>query len=141
MIGLIKVGLFISQKYQGFLACYTFPAHPPAAADCEPSYENPFYRFDVTRIDTKLVFDQNNWDLGFFNSNRFNYYAWVDGVIDRNHIPIAVTWTGMVSVDKNEQVLVSYIGAGSIKIGKLITNLPASYKKVGQITLNPDVGI
>ncbi len=135
-----KAALFQSGTYEGFKGCYASPSAPPAAGSCERSYENPFFRFGATRLDRSLWFDQSNWDLGFVNSTRFQFYT-LPGMVDRMRLPLTVGWTGNVAVGQNEQVVVTYVGEGQIKIGETETILPAVYGKAGEVTLMVPQGI
>jgi len=75
----LKVALFASGDYRGLQACYASPLAPPPAGRCEVSYENPWSRFGVTRIDDRVDFGPGDWNLSFLNSLRFNIYPWVPG--------------------------------------------------------------
>jgi len=136
-----KVVLFQSGTYQGFVGCYTSPAAAPSTGDCERSYENPFFRFKATRLDQSLSFYVSNWNLGFVNSNRFNFYRWELGSIDRKRIPLSVEWSGTVEIEENEQIVVTYVGEGRLRIGEIDITLPATYQETNQVTLTVPQGI
>jgi hypothetical protein len=67
----VKLVLLATGVHAGFLACYQTPLSR-ARGSCEHSFENPFWRFDATRLDRHLDFGPDNWNLGFFNSLRVN---------------------------------------------------------------------
>jgi hypothetical protein len=112
-----KVLLFLAGTHAGFLACYTTPLDPPPAGPCERAFENPFFRFGVTRLDRVLDFGPDDWNLSFVNSNRFNFYHWQPGRPRRDRLPLAVTWTGALEARRAREVLVAYVGEGAVQVG------------------------
>lgn len=141
LAGSLKTALYLSGTHTGFPACYSSPASAPTAGTCERSYENPFNRFAVTRLDPSISFDLYNWNLGFVNSNRFNYYAWEPNSIDRNRLPLTVQWSGDVRIAENQRIAITYTGTGQIQIGSTTAILPTSYQEARQLTLTPAPGI
>lgn len=133
----VKVVLFVSDEHVGFRACYrslvTVPDAPSirAPADwCELSYDNPLSRYGVTRLDSKIdfvpgqdpdpaapMYRAGQWNLDFFNSIRFNFYAWVDGVPDWSALPFAVVWEGEISEPSPVTYVVRYVGEATVTIG------------------------
>jgi hypothetical protein len=93
----LKVLLLASGTHAGFPACYRSPLEPPRSGPCQRSFENPFFRFSVTRIDHGISFGERDWDLGFLNDVRFRFYPrpTYRGPL-RWRIPIAVTWQGLI---------------------------------------------
>ena len=124
-----KVVLLGSGTYEGFSACYSTPLSAPPVGECEKAYENPFYRFGVTRIDRTIDFDEDEWNLSFFNSMRFNYYPWEDGVLSRHRLPLQATWSGIINAPKSSQVEVTYVGEVTVDLGHGPTSLPPSYDR------------
>ncbi|MFQ5923345.1 MAG: hypothetical protein ACE5M4_10925, partial [Anaerolineales bacterium] len=113
---MVKVILLASGTYEGFLACYRSTLMDPPAGKCEKSYENPFSRFDVTRIDRYLSFDEHEWDLSYHNSSRFNFYAWVDGTVSRQRLPFEVDWLGNLGQRiEDTEVRITYVGEGVVR--------------------------
>jgi hypothetical protein len=112
----VKMVLLASGTHGGFLACYRSPFAPPPAGPCEMSYENPFLRFGVTRIDRHLDFGPSTWDLSFVNSLRFNIYPWIKGNVLRDRLPLAVTWTGTVERSDPWTAHLLYVGAATLRV-------------------------
>jgi hypothetical protein len=106
----IKLGLLAFSPHVGYLACYRTPLTPPRGRACEGSFENPFGRFGVTRIDRFLDFRPGTWNLGFVNSLRFNFYPWFPGRPVRERLPLAVTWRGIVERPHPWVARITYVG-------------------------------
>jgi hypothetical protein len=131
----VKLVLLASGTHQGFLACYRSPLRAPPSGSCERSFENPFFRFTVTRIDQVISFRERDWDLGFLNSNRFNFYPrrTYHGPL-RWRIPIAVTWQGVIERAEPWVARVTYVGEATISVqahgprsDPAVTRLPPRY--------------
>ena len=71
--GALKAAL-ATVRPPGFTACYQSTLAPPPAGQCERAFDNPFFRFEATRIDPVLDFVPSGWHLAFVNSLRFNFY-------------------------------------------------------------------
>ena len=123
-----KVALLLSGTYQGFLACYASPVSKPEKGQCELSYTNPFFFRGITRIDPTLEFPNERWNLAFFNTGDFNLGPW-DGkeAYTRGRIPFSAAWQAQVLTQSTQVIEVSYIGEGTIHIGKDYIQLPPSY--------------
>ncbi|MBI4246543.1 MAG: hypothetical protein HY614_05090 [Candidatus Rokubacteria bacterium] len=131
-----KVAMLASGTHDGFLGCYRSPvASPPAALACEKSYENPFFRFGVTRVDHTVDFSGGNWDLSFINSLRFNIYPWVRGNVLRDRLPLAVTWEGIIEGSDPRMVRIVYVGEGTAGFGPLVVSLPPQYRTAAAVTV------
>ena len=90
-----KLLLLAAGDRSGFAACYQPAlAADPASHACERSYENPFFRGGVTRIDDTISFDAATWNLSFFNSLRFNFNDWQKGATERTRLPFTARWRG-----------------------------------------------
>lgn len=127
-----KLLLLASGTHVGFLACYRSPVAPPPAGPCERSYENPFGRFGVTRLDRRLDFAPAGWDLSFVNSLRFNIYPWIKGNVLRDRLPLAATWTGTVEHSRDWTAEIGYVGEAAIRVGSTEpVRLPARYDALG----------
>lgn len=122
-----KLALLLSGTHQGFLACYRTPLGPPPAGRCERSWENPFVRFAVTRLDPVIDFGPENLDLSFFNSLRFNFYPWVPGNVRRDRLPLEVVWRGEVERPDPWVARITYVGRATIAVGATTRELPAHY--------------
>ncbi len=121
----VKLGLLAAGAHAGFLACYRSPAAAPPAGACERSYENPFARFGVTRLDRAIDFGPTDWDLSFVNSVRFNFYPWVAGTILRERLPLDVSWQGVVEHARPLTAQVTYVGAATLGLdGVVVQELP-----------------
>ncbi len=127
-----KLILFWSGTYDGFLACYRSPAAQPIANECEKSYENPLFRFGATRIDRSM--DLGNWNLGFVNSLRFNFYSGF-GSISRERLPITVSWRGRIDAAKVQWVRVAYVGQAQIDVGGEQTQLGPQYASIREAVI------
>lgn len=144
-----KVVLLVSDQGEGFRACYQSLVTVPGGAStrtpadqCELSYDNPLSRYGVTRLDQTIDFSTGRdeppsshlvsarpWNLDFFNSNRFNFYAWVEGTPDRRALPFAVTWEGEITEAASTTYVLRYLGEAAMTIGAGTTvTLPESYR-------------
>jgi hypothetical protein len=137
-----KLLLLIAGDRSGFAACYQSVADStPDGLTCERSYENPFFRGGATRIDDTIAFDRATWNLSFFNSNRFNFYPWVKGSVERNRLPFTARWHGEIERSAPTSITLTYIGQGTVRIGSqpAVTLLPA-YRRPETITLTAPAG-
>ncbi len=129
--------MLASGSHAGFLACYRSPLTAPPTGPCERSFENPFFRFAVTRIDPAISFREHDWDLGFLNTNRFNFFyprASATGPL-RWRIPIAATWQGVIERAEPWVARVTYVGEVGIAVG---SDGPAAEPEV--MRLSPHYG-
>ncbi len=124
----------------GFAACYQSAIPQNASPTCERSYENPFFRGGVTRIDDTINFDPTTWNLSFFNALRFNYYPFVKGNYDRARLPFTAQWRGDLDQPAPTPVTLTYIGEGTLRIdGMAEVQLPPAYRRRETITVTvPD---
>jgi hypothetical protein len=86
LLGLVlaaRLAMLLAGPLQGWPGCYRAAVPPVAsyrgnvvAPDCERSFDNPFFRGQVTRFDRALNFEGDSWNLGFINSGRFDFYDW-----------------------------------------------------------------
>jgi len=123
----------------GFFACYRTTLGPPLAGPCERSFENPFFRFNVTRVDPVIDFGPGDWDLSFLNSLRFNFYPWVPGLRRRDRVPLEVAWRGVIESGPQD-ALVTYVGQGTIGIDATSIDLPRIYDAHGTVPLKLPAG-
>jgi hypothetical protein len=110
----------------GFAACYESTLTPPPAGRCERSFDNPFFRFDATRIDRVIDFGPANWDLSFVNSVRFNFYPWLPDLRRADRLPFRVAWRGVIESGQRD-AMATYVGEGIIGIDAAKIDLPPSY--------------
>ncbi len=138
----VKVTLLLSGTTQGFLACYASPVSKPDKGQCEQSYTNPFFLRGITRIDPKLEFSNERWNLAFFNTGDFNLGPW-DGkkAYTRARIPFSADWQGQILTHAPQVIEVSYIGEGTIRLGQEVVQLPASYSSGNVISLAAPEGV
>jgi hypothetical protein len=130
----VKLLLLASGTHQGFLACYRTPLDPPTTGACERSFENPFFRFAVTRIDRDIRFDQHDWNLGFLNTIRFDrHYAGNEQRL-RWRLPIQASWHGVVERPEPWFARVTYAGEAALHVdpqgppaSRSLTRLPPHY--------------
>jgi len=110
----------------GFAACYESTLSAPPAGRCERSFDNPFFRFDATRIDPVLDFGPQDWNLSFVNSLRFNFYPWLRDLRRSDRLPLRIAWRGVVD-SGGQAAKVTYVGQGSIGIDATTIDLPGIY--------------
>jgi hypothetical protein len=130
----LKVVLLASGTYQGFPACYRSPLEGPTTGPCERSFENPLFRFAVTRLDRAVHFGEHDWDLGFLNTIRFDrHYDGLQGRL-RRRLPIEASWRGAVERPRPWVARVTYVGEATIRLdpdgpeaGRASTTLPPHY--------------
>jgi hypothetical protein len=143
-----KAALLADGASEGFAGCYSSPV--AQGATCERSFANPLSLHGATRVDREIDFEprrqsttdavayplrdvaigelaQSNWDLGFVNSYRFNFYE--PGAVDRGRLPLSVRWTGTVAGTESP-LRVQYVGEVAIELGGATNELPASYSSV-----------
>jgi hypothetical protein len=132
----VKVLLLASGTTQGFLACYRSPLEPPVNGPCERSFEHPFFRFSVTRVDRAIYFGEHDWDLGYLNTVRFDpHYVGLQGRL-RWRLPIEVAWRGDVERPAPWVARVSYVGEATVVVdadrpaSRVATALPPHYGTV-----------
>lgn len=129
-----KLLLLASGTHQGFLACYRTPLEAPTTGPCERSFENPFFRFGVTRVDREIRFDQDYWDLGFLNSLRFDRHYMGSEQRLRWRLPIQAAWQGVVERPERWTARVTYAGEAALIVDPqgppaswAVTRLPPHY--------------
>ncbi|MGV3517090.1 hypothetical protein [Luteitalea sp.] len=135
----LKGGLYAMGPHSsGFEGCYVAMSSPGATA-CELSFERPFSRGTVTRLDPTLMFGPDDWSLGFVNSLRFNYYPWESGQILRDRLPFAASWSAAIEAPPGSRLQVEYIGAVTVWVdrGAPLVGTP-SYERAQ--TLDVDLG-
>lgn len=138
-----KVALLISGSHSGFVGCYR--SQPSSnEAKCERSFANPFVRFGATRVDRELAFGSrsgdgpatslaaSNWELDFFNSNRFNFYSWEPAQPSRDTLPFSATWTATVENEKPRVAVVDYVGRGEVVVDGQRFDLAPRYDGEGR---------
>jgi hypothetical protein len=129
----VKLLLLASGTQEGFLACYRSTLEPPTSGACERSFEYPFARFSVTRVDPAIDFDEERWDLGFLNAVKFDpHYNGPRGRL-RWRLPIEASWHGDVERPTSWIARISYVGEGTIVLdpgrpsSRAATRLPPRY--------------
>jgi hypothetical protein len=124
----------------GLAACYGTPIAPAYRGQCEMSFENPFFRGGVTRFDSRLDFGPGDWNLGFFNSMRFNLFKRPWEHPRRDRLPLHVRWTGAFEAPGADRVEVEYTGEATLALGGIETPLPPSYASTRQVVVRPAAG-
>src|SRR5207253_2146230 len=90
--------------------------------------ENPWFRFEATRIDPAIDFTPANWNLSFVNSLRFNFVPTTPGQRRADRMPLTIAWRGVIdSAQQNE--IISYVGEGSVGVDATLIDLPPSYDR------------
>src|SRR4051812_23452165 len=122
----------------GFAGCYESTLSPPPAGRCERSFDNPFFRFDATRIDPVIDFRPQDWNLSFINSLRFNFYPWVRDLRRSDRLPLRVAWRGIVDSDRQD-AQITYVGEGTLGVDATTIDLPPIYesKNTVRFTIPP----
>jgi hypothetical protein len=151
-----KAVLLVNGASEGFVGCYSSPV--ANGATCERSFASPLSLHGATRVDREIDFgprqsttkavayplrdvaigplDRSSWDLGFVNSNRFNFYE--EGAVDRGRLPLSARWTGTVAGTQSP-LRVQYVGEVAVEFGGATNRLPASYRSVksASVTIPP----
>jgi hypothetical protein len=140
----LKIILFASGEYSGFAGCYRSPAEPTAISHetlpelaCERSYENLFGRFSATRLDQKIWFASDQWNLVFLNTNRYDYFDWEPGTIPRARIPLAIHWNGYPDIAPGKSIRIEYTGEGEVVWGDMKRILPPAYGRPATVSMEP----
>jgi hypothetical protein len=134
-----KLVLLASGVHEGFLACYTTPLSSPPSGPCERSWENPFFRDRVTRVDQFIDARPGTLNLSFVNSIRFSFRPPV-GNPRRDRLPLDVAWHGEVERRDPWVARVSYVGQGTITIGASTQDLPVNYSALAAVRLAVPAG-
>ena len=129
-----KIVLLAAGPMQGWPGCYR-PGIAPIgryggpliSPHCERSFENPFFRGDVTRFDQSIAFDGDTWNLGFLNSSRFDFYDWQPDMPLRTRLPFEASWSGPLEVSPAGVVRVEYVGEGELQVADAHMVLAPSY--------------
>jgi len=131
--------VLLTARPAGYAACYEATMAPPPAGKCERSFNNPFFRFDATRIDPVIDFGPADWDLPFVNSLRFNFYPWVRGLRRADRLPFTVAWRGVIETGQRDAAAI-YVGAGRLGIDATTVDLPPSYDAEGTVRFTLPAG-
>jgi hypothetical protein len=143
LLSLAAKGILLgSGESAGFAGCYRSPVvpvehfHGPIpTGECERSYANPFFHLGVTRLDQTIDFGDEDWNLSFFNSGRFDFYDWEPGNYLRNRLPLWAHWTGQVTINPGEVIVIHYAGEGAVQIGSQFVQLPPAYEDGQTVTI------
>lgn len=151
-----------TQPPAAFTSC--IQVNSPRASDtsragpCEKSYDAPAAT-DSTRLDRVIDFGfaagtaepstgirGTNWDISAYNALPYNYLtrAMADQYgypfeIDQNRLPLAVTWTGVLT--GSGPTTITYIGEGEVRAGLRLLPLPASYAAPATVTFDRQAGM
>ena len=124
---LTKGALLTNGGYEGFVACYRSIDEAPETGQCENSYGNAFRQINATRIDRRLEFGPQDWNLSFVNHIKFNYYPWIQGSIPRERIPFSAHWRGVLDHNSDQDLELTYVGNVQIWIGSRQLSFGSSY--------------
>jgi hypothetical protein len=129
-----KWHIFKTEMPTGFQAkyralCALVPQQITPEGQFEFSVDSAFHPRHFTRYDRRLAFD-SDWQLGFWNENRFNIYNWLEGRQIRRRNPFEVTWKGLLSVplQQHASLQCDYTGKATIRIGTFTWDLPENYQ-------------
>jgi hypothetical protein len=138
-----KIALLVTGAEDGWDACYHAIGVPQLASGCERSFDNALFLKHSTRFDPHLNFGAatdngpapglslSDWNLGFFNSLRWNDLQPPDY---REHLPFKVTW--LASADASGTITVTYVGQATLEIRGHVARLPASYAAPRSVALS-----
>ena len=129
-----KAVLFVAGPMQGWGGCYRAGVAPVGsyrgnvvAPQCERSFDNPFFRGQVTRYDRAIGFGDDSWNLGFLNSGRFDFYDWEPDTLLRTRLPFEADWSDRVETPSASLVQVAYVGEGELQVDGRSVPLEPSY--------------
>jgi hypothetical protein len=158
-----KLVLLAAAPNDGFDSCYRSPLAPPLSGDCEVSFADPFQLSGGTRVDEQLEFGPrranpaaaalywrllvrdgalttSNWNLSFFNSQRFNFLQAEPGAFDRNRLPFELSSEGNVEFEHAGRLDIVYVGQGRLMVGNHRVELAPAYRQVARAVLPVDAG-
>ena len=119
-----KATMIVSGAYAGFLACY-HGGTSTSAGGCDPSFDNLWRRFAVTRVDSRLDFDGARWRLGILNDLRFDAERDDDGLLPP--VPFRAEWTTVANAPAPDVITLSYTGRVAVVVDGVRAGSPASY--------------
>ncbi len=136
----LKIVLLVAGPMQGWPGCYR-PGIAPISRyrgpiispHCERSFDNPFFRGGVTRFDRAISFAGDTWNLGFFNSSRFDFYDWLPDSPLRSRLPFEASWSGDLRLQSTDRIAVEYVGEGSLRVDGVERPLAPSYAEVARV--------
>jgi hypothetical protein len=145
LLGLVlaaKAAMLLAGPMQGWPACYRAGiapidrySGPIQSPDCERSFDNPFFRGDVTRFDKAISFSGDTWNLGFINSTRFDFYDWLPDKPLRSRLPFEGSWSGVFDLKAAGTISVEYVGAGTLRVDGAETVLAPSYAEAATVEI------
>jgi hypothetical protein len=119
-----KTALIVSGAYAGFLACYHGGTSTSGGA-CDPSFDNLWHRFAVTRLDSRLDFDGAQWRLGILNDLRFDAERDDEGLLPP--VPFRAEWTTIANAPSPDVLTLSYTGRVAVVVDGVRAESQASY--------------
>jgi hypothetical protein len=82
----------------------------------------------------------SNWNLSFFNSQRFNFLQAEPGEFDRNRLPFELSSEGNVEFDHPGHLEILYVGEGRLIVGNQRMELAPAYRQVARAVLTVGAG-
>ena len=119
-----KAALIVSGTYAGFLACYHGGTSTSGGA-CDPSFDNLWHRFAVTRLDSRVDFDGAQWRLGILNDLRFDAERDDEGLLPP--VPFRAEWTTVANAPSPDILTLSYIGRVALFVDGVRVESQPSY--------------
>jgi hypothetical protein len=139
----------------GFDVCFEHIWPRKDDAPCVPSFEtSPFSRLTgsrhsgLTRSESVINYTQinaenrsglsnSNWNLPFVNDFRydFGYRPWQENDRDIEMFSFRGKWAGTVSVPKNHEIVIKFVGSVSGQIGNVVIGPMSTYDKVSTISV------
>jgi hypothetical protein len=159
----VKLVLLAAAPNDGFDSCYRSPLPPPLTGDCEVSFADPFQLSGGTRVDVQLesgprganpaaaalywrllvrdgALTTSNWNLSFFNSQRFHFLQAEPVAFDRNRLPFELSSEGKVEFEHAGRLEIVYLGEGRLMVGNHRVELAPAYRQVARAVLPVDAG-
>ena len=156
----MKLGTYIAAPTSGtFEVCYrlyddpddvpcspTFEASPWLAARSEHFDQRssvvPVLNFQSKAVDGRQGFSLSNWNNPTINSFAFDGGWWMWNGKDNNieFFPFRATFSADISTRTNDDLKVSYVGEGTLKVGDITAALPASYSTSREIIVSLPAG-
>ncbi len=143
-----KIALLAFGATGGFRACYR--ALDIDADGCAASYEDEWNLSDATRTDRVIDFGdpdggqppaglfESNWNIGFMNDTRLNYY--LPDEPSRGRLPLEATWEADIDPSEPTTLTLAYVGEGSVTIDETTQELEEAYEATGEATIELQPG-
>jgi len=92
---------------------------------CDPSFDNLWHRFAVTRLDSRIDFDGAQWRLGILNDLSFDAERDDEGLLPP--VPFRAAWTTVANAPSPDELRISYIGRVAVVVDGVRVESQPSY--------------